>query len=836
MSDLDLGATIKGFSPGQKVFGRYTLVRILGRGGMGVVWLARDDKLDREVALKFLPEVMMGDKLALTELKRETRRSLELTHSHIVRIYDFVEDARTAAIAMEYIAGDTLTNARVARPGHRYDPVELSAWVTQLCSALDYAHAKAKVVHRDLKPANLMIDAAGDLKVTDFGIASSIADSVSRVSREAGSSGTPVYMSPQQMMGDKPSVADDVYSLGATLYDLLTGKPPFYSGNIILQVQNKLPPSITERRQQLDVSGGPIPPEWEQTIAACLAKEPKDRPANAREVAERLGLAQWSTQHPAPPARQPEPASVPSPAPSPVVATKSKASLYAGIAVGVVMITAAGYYFGIHAPEQRRLAEILRLEADGRAAEAAQLRNQQERDVAVAREQAEREQRDFAIIRARIDSVLDGAPRSQLEAAQTAVKDYLSKAPDRYRVEITSAWTQRSAAWETHRLATVRGGVVIRTAPAGAEVRVGAVALDRSPLNLREQRLGKYPVRVRLDGYEDWDGEIEVKENEFAELNLNLVRSTGRVVIRGTPGAEIYREQQRLGVLPLTLEDVPTGEIHYTVSSTGYKPMQLSGEVLRRRDLILSAELERQPYPVAGQPFENTLAMKFVPVPGANVLFSVWETRVKDYQDFVNTTGYDATKGMWSIAGGAWKQQGHTWANPGFVQGPNHPVVGLNWDDAKAFCRWLTEKERREGKLGPNQEYRLPTDAEWSAATAGDQYPWGNQWPPPSNAGNYVGSEPKDANWPSNWVVIAGYNDGFAMTAPVGSFRPNRLGIYDLGGNAKEQIEDRKKGVRGAGFNTYNQAELASGYLETHEGERGFNIGFRIVCVTGSRN
>jgi serine/threonine protein kinase len=99
--------------------------------------LAKGDKLDRAVALKFLPEVTMSDKLALSELKRESCRSLELAHSHIVRNHDFVEDARTAAIAMEYIAGDTLTNARVGRPGHRYEAAELASWVTQLCSALD---------------------------------------------------------------------------------------------------------------------------------------------------------------------------------------------------------------------------------------------------------------------------------------------------------------------------------------------------------------------------------------------------------------------------------------------------------------------------------------------------------------------------------------------------------------------------------------------------------------------------------------------------------------------------------------------------------------------------
>ena len=94
MDPLDLGATIKGFSPGQKVFTRYTLRKILGRGGMGVVWLARDEELEREVALKFLPEVVAMDKQSINERKRETRRSLELTHPHIIRIYDFVQDGR----------------------------------------------------------------------------------------------------------------------------------------------------------------------------------------------------------------------------------------------------------------------------------------------------------------------------------------------------------------------------------------------------------------------------------------------------------------------------------------------------------------------------------------------------------------------------------------------------------------------------------------------------------------------------------------------------------------------------------------------------------------------
>src|SRR4051794_13973839 len=153
---------------GQKLFGRYKLIRILGRGGMGVVWLARDGELERDVALKFLPELVVLDKALVSELKRETRRSLELTHKNIVRIYDFVQSENSACISMEYIDGDTLSNLRAEKERKVFEPSELAEWTAQLCDALDYAHNHAKIIHRDLKPANLMVNQRGDLKVSDF--------------------------------------------------------------------------------------------------------------------------------------------------------------------------------------------------------------------------------------------------------------------------------------------------------------------------------------------------------------------------------------------------------------------------------------------------------------------------------------------------------------------------------------------------------------------------------------------------------------------------------------------------------------------------------------------
>ncbi|HEX8077622.1 MAG TPA: protein kinase, partial [Chthoniobacterales bacterium] len=116
MDELDLGQTIRGFVAGQKLFDRYVLRSILGRGGMGIVWRAFDEHLERDVALKFLPELVIHDKAVLDDLKRETKRNLDLTHHHIVRIYDFAQDSHSACISMEFVDGETLSALRIEKP------------------------------------------------------------------------------------------------------------------------------------------------------------------------------------------------------------------------------------------------------------------------------------------------------------------------------------------------------------------------------------------------------------------------------------------------------------------------------------------------------------------------------------------------------------------------------------------------------------------------------------------------------------------------------------------------------------------------------------------------
>jgi formylglycine-generating enzyme required for sulfatase activity len=259
-------------------------------------------------------------------------------------------------------------------------------------------------------------------------------------------------------------------------------------------------------------------------------------------------------------------------------------------------------------------------------------------------------------------------------------------------------------------------------------------------------------------------------------------------------------------------------------------------------------------------PFVNSLGMRFVPVPNTEVLFSVWETRKSDYARFANDNPHvDMTWKKVGLKGvvESWKVEEGTMERIGSVPVSgfdDHPVVCVSWEDAKAFCGWLTRKERQQGSLDAHYEYRLPTDLEWSEAVglpaeAGDTpqertgkamhiYPWGTIWPPPTGAGNYMDTSVKTP-FPHWKEFIEGYDDGFATTSPVGSFPANTLGIHDLGGNVWEWCEDKfspdsdKRTLRGAAFNVSNRFFLMATCRNAIEPttHQGFPGGFRVVLA-----
>lgn len=290
LMDLDNLQTIAGLRAGDLVIGRFKLERCLGRGGMGEVWLAHDQMLDEPLALKLLPRLIHFDERAVEDLKNETRRGRQLSHPHIVRVFDFYQDSQNVAIAMEFVDGENLAVLQAREPQGVFSAARIAPWVTHLLQGLDYAHRNNEVVHRDLKPANLLIDSKMQvLKIADFGIARCLADSMQRATLSAQSRGTLCYMSPEQTMGRGANPLDDLYAVGATLYELLAGTPPFYQGDLFNQIL-KVPPAPLAERQREQGFSVPVPREWEDVIMSCLAKERALRPQSAAEIVERLGL------------------------------------------------------------------------------------------------------------------------------------------------------------------------------------------------------------------------------------------------------------------------------------------------------------------------------------------------------------------------------------------------------------------------------------------------------------------------------------------------------------------------------------------------------------------
>lgn len=527
--DLGFGQTIRGFTEGQLVFNRYHLKTILGRGGMGVVWRGFDQQLQRDVALKFMPEMVRLDSHAVDELKRETRKSLDLTHPHIVRIYDFVQDAGSAAISMEFVDGPTLSAQRLVKPNRVFEPEEILDWVCQLCAALDYAHNDAKIVHRDLKPANLMLTSTGRLKVADFGISRSINDSVSRMSLQvADSSGTPAYMSPQQAIGTKPAPSDDIYSLGATIYDLLTGKPPFHSGNIHVQMREIVPPSMTARREEFEIKGV-LPQAWEDLVAACLAKEPADRPQSAAEVLERLAGN-------LPPRRLLR------------LRSRFRKAVLLSTAGLLASGAGAGWYFGVYQPEQTRL-EILQQEA----------RN----------------------LTTKVSALLETGDKALAEKSwKGAIVAYRSALDLQARNEVA----QIGLAKAQEGLAAVRGYLVFKyPPPLGTTISVdgnilgGENVLDKNgSLALTE---GTHAIRIERPNYEPIEQRVTIlNDNHTAFPNMTWQHRMARVAVTADPASlhlklEPAPGQPDLASMSLPASgnsaEVPTGQYDVFASLDG---------------------------------------------------------------------------------------------------------------------------------------------------------------------------------------------------------------------------------------------------------------------------
>jgi serine/threonine protein kinase len=263
--------------PGTRQFGRYTLKEEVGRGGMGVVWLAFDERLCVNVALKFLAPAVVLDREAMASLRNGIKTVRTLKHPNIAKLHAVLEDKGRAALLMEWVGGIPLSGLLTRKHG-AFSPSDLQPWLVQICSALQYAHNGVKAVHRNLKPDNILVTADGRVKITDFGIACAFTDSQLRLSTRPFSSTVP-FMSPQQLKGYPRDPSDDCYAIGATIFALLTGEPPFSHGNITHQILNHAAPGMKQRRAKLGLPTFAGDEVWDELVSSLLSKEPSERPS-----------------------------------------------------------------------------------------------------------------------------------------------------------------------------------------------------------------------------------------------------------------------------------------------------------------------------------------------------------------------------------------------------------------------------------------------------------------------------------------------------------------------------------------------------------------------------
>ena len=261
-----------GLPTGSLLADRYKILKELGAGGMGRVYLAEDQKLAIPVAVKVLRDILKQDPGSVKRLVAEAKASILLSHPNIVRLHNF-EDGETAKfLVMEYVEGETLAH-KIAREGKitEEDARRIGA---EVCKGLELAHQK-KVIHRDMKPGNVLLGKDGSVKIADFGIARLCRDSMSRLTSQQDS-GTLLYMAPEQLDGESGE-ASDIYSFGVMLYEMLAGDPPFISGEITAQIRYKAPKEIEG-----------ISPAMSRIVMKCLEKKPENRFASVKELCEEL--------------------------------------------------------------------------------------------------------------------------------------------------------------------------------------------------------------------------------------------------------------------------------------------------------------------------------------------------------------------------------------------------------------------------------------------------------------------------------------------------------------------------------------------------------------------
>lgn len=340
------------FAPGTILGERYEIIALLGQGGMGAVYKARDTELDRLVALKIIRPELTTNPEILKRFKQELILARQVTHRNVIRIFDLGQADGFKFITMEYLEGQDLR--AVLREKGKLAPEDAAKVILQICRALEVAHGEG-VIHRDLKPQNIMMDATGRAYVMDFGIARSAY--LPGMTQTGALVGTPEYMSPEQAKGEKIDERSDLFSLGVILYELVVGKSPYYSDTPLATLWKR----IQEKATPLIEVDPTIPKELSDIVAKALEIEPENRFASAKEFEQHL--ESWLGISPS------MVGSITDQALAPIVVPRSSGWKYTAIVAVVLLLAVAGlgvprkFFFGstkkaAHAPVSVLVADF----------------------------------------------------------------------------------------------------------------------------------------------------------------------------------------------------------------------------------------------------------------------------------------------------------------------------------------------------------------------------------------------------------------------------------------------------------------------------------------------